>query len=313
MYKNALELINESRYILIITHINPDADTISCALALSNYCFENKLKHKVFNKQKDLPQNLDFLNRFDKITDQFPKFYDLAIYVDCGDISRPAVTINEDCKIINIDHHQSNDNFGLYNFVDDTKASTAEVLYDFFKENNMNISKNTAMCLYTGIYEDSISFTTPRTSANTFKVINELVATGIEPSYISSMLKSRQSLAKFRLLPKVLDSLELYDEGKIASIYVLPSWLKQTGASYKDCDEAVDMVLNLAVVKIAVFLRVSKNKTRISLRSKDTDISIVANHFNGGGHKHAAGCSIESNDIQEAKNNIINYIKDNVK
>jgi phosphoesterase RecJ-like protein len=310
LYKNALELINNSRYILIITHINPDADTISCALALSNYFFENKIKHKVFNKQKDLPQNLDFLNRFDKITDQFPKFYDLAIYVDCGDISRPAVVINEECKIINIDHHQSNDNFGLYNFVDDTKASTAEVLYDFFENNNMNISKNTAMCLYTGIYEDSISFTTPRTSANTFKVINELVATGIEPSYISSMLKSRQSLSKFRLLPKILDSLELYNEGKIASVYVLPLWLEQTGASYKDCDEAVDMVLNLAVVKIAVFLRVSKDTTRISLRSKDIDISKVANHFNGGGHKYSAGCSIKTSDVNEAKHSIINYIKD---
>jgi phosphoesterase RecJ-like protein len=313
LYKNALELIHSSKYILIITHINSDADTISCALALSNYCFENKIKHKVFNKEKDLPLNLDFLSRFDKITNQLPKFYDLAIYVDCGEIFRSTVSINSNCKIVNIDHHQSNNNFGLYNFVDDAKASTAEVLYEFFEKNNMNISINTAMCLYTGIYEDSQSFTTSRTNANTFLIINALISTGIEPSYIASMLKSRQSLAKFRLLPKILDTLELYAEGQIVSIYLLPLWLEQTGASYRDCDEAVDMALNISIVKIAVFLRVSKNTTRISLRSKDIDISKVANHFNGGGHKYSAGCIMQTSDIYEAKNIIINYIKDNTK
>jgi len=62
----ALDLIEKSKYILIITHINPDADTISSALAISNFLFENKIKHKVYNIGKNLPQNLDFINRFEK-------------------------------------------------------------------------------------------------------------------------------------------------------------------------------------------------------------------------------------------------------
>ena len=301
MYDEAKRLIEKSRYILIITHINPDADTISCALALSNYCFENKIKHKVFNKQNNLPQNLDYLNRFDKITDQMPKFYDLAIYVDCGDINRPAISIDENCKIINIDHHQSNDLYGDFNFVDYSKASTAEVLYNFFIKNDMNISKNTAMCLYTGIYEDSLAFSTPRTSKDTFKNISDLVNKGIDISYIAKMLKQRESLAKYRLLPKILDSLELHKEGQIASIYVLDEWLKQTGASYLDCEDAVNMVLNIAVVQIAVFLRVSNGLTRVSLRSKELDVSKIASNFNGGGHKNAAGCKIQTTNIFEAK------------
>ncbi|XPV52293.1 MAG: DHH family phosphoesterase [Halarcobacter ebronensis] len=83
-YAKALDFIEKSRYILIITHVNPDADTISSALALSNFFYENKIKHKVFNVSSDFPQNLDFINRFEKITDQLPKFYDLAICGDCG-------------------------------------------------------------------------------------------------------------------------------------------------------------------------------------------------------------------------------------
>ena len=310
MYKEALDLIHNSHYILIITHINPDADTLSCALAMSNYLSEQKIKHKVFNKQDDLPINLDYLNGFSKITDQFPKFYDLAIYMDCGDINRPAVSIDENCKIINFDHHQSNDNFGFINFVDSSKASTAEIVFDFFIKNDLVISKNIAECLYTGIYDDSLAFTTPRTDANTFRAINYLVNCKANPSYIASMLTQRQSLAKLKILAKVLESLELYEEGSIGVIYVLPLWLEQTGASYKDCDEAVNMVLNLGIVQIAIFLRVSDNLTRISLRSKKANVAQIAEHFNGGGHKNAAGCRIKSNDIHESKNILLNYIKD---
>jgi len=309
LYKKALELIHNSHYIVIISHINPDADTLSCALAMSNYLSEQKIKHKVFNKQSDLPSSLDYLAGYNKITNQLPKSYDLAIYMDCGDINRPAINIDKNCKIINFDHHQSNDNFGFINFVDDSKASTAEILFDFFIKNDLSISKNIAECLYTGIYDDSLAFTTPRTNANTFKAINFLVKSGVNPSYIASKLIQRQSLAKLQIQAKVVQSLELYDKGNIAIIYVLPIWLEQTGASYKDCDEVINQVLNLGVVNIAMFLRISDGKTRVSLRSKEAiDISKVASHFNGGGHKNAAGCRIESKDIEESKKILLEYI-----
>jgi phosphoesterase RecJ-like protein len=110
-------------------------------LALGNYFSANKIKHKVFNKMSSLPRNLNFLSKFDKITDQLPKFYDLIIYVDCGDINRPAIKLNQNIDSINIDHHISNDNFGTVNIVDETKASTAEVLYSFFEQNDLKISK----------------------------------------------------------------------------------------------------------------------------------------------------------------------------
>ncbi|MBT4029946.1 MAG: bifunctional oligoribonuclease/PAP phosphatase NrnA, partial [Campylobacteraceae bacterium] len=103
MYSKALDLINKSRYILIVTHINPDADTLSCALALSNYFKENKIKHAVFNKMKALPSNLDFLGNYQKITDQIPKFYDLIISVDCANLKRVGIEFDSNIKIINID------------------------------------------------------------------------------------------------------------------------------------------------------------------------------------------------------------------
>ena len=310
MYRQALDLIQNSHYILIVTHINPDADTISCALSLSNYFYENKIKHKVFNKMKQLPRNLDFLNRFDKITDQLPKFYDLVIFVDCANVSRVGVALDENAKIINIDHHKSNDNFGTINIIRANMSSCAEVIYEFFKENNLTISQQTAQCLYTGIYDDSLKFSTPRCNNSTFYVANELVSLGANPSSIANNLTRRDSLAKYRVLPKILDSLELHCEGLVATIYVLDEWLKETGAVYSECEESVNMILNIAVVDVAIFFRVSNGKTRVSLRSKnDVDVSIIANEFDGGGHKMAAGCSCDTIDVLEAKKMILDYVK----
>jgi len=99
LYSKALELIEKSRYILIITHVNPDPDSIGSALALSNLFAENKIKHKVFNISSDLPKNLDFLNRFDKITNILPPFYDLAICVDCGTYKRLGFDLPKDVPL----------------------------------------------------------------------------------------------------------------------------------------------------------------------------------------------------------------------
>ncbi|OUR71653.1 exopolyphosphatase [Arcobacter sp. 31_11_sub10_T18] len=305
----ALDLIEKSKYILIITHINPDADTISSALALSNFLFENKIKHKVYNIGKNLPQNLDFINRFEKITNQMPESFDLAISVDCGSIKRFGFELDSSIPLINIDHHKSNNDFGTVNIVNYHKSSTAEVLYDFFKYNGLYITKDIATALYVGIYDDSLGFTISRCDEMTFEKVNFLVKCGAKPAYIADKMIRRDSLAKYRVIPKVLDSLELYDEGKVAVIYLQPLWLKQTGATVVDCEVALDMIYNIGVVKIALFLRVVNERVRVSLRSKDDiDISLIAQKFGGGGHVQAAGCSVDCTDVLEAKEIILKEI-----
>lgn len=309
-FNNALNLIEKSRYILIVTHVSPDPDTISSALALSNYLHENRIKHKVFNKKiSDIPQRLNFLNKFDKITQEFPKSYDLMITVDCGTRNRTGFALPTDIPVINFDHHKSNDNFGTINLVDANKASTAEVIYDFFSFNGLYITKSTAEALYVGIYEDSIAFTTPRCDEFTYEKINFLVKCGADPSYISQKLIQRDSLAKYRIIPKIFESLELYEEGKIATIYCKPEWLDETGAVLHETEVVLDMILNMAIVKVALYFRVQNGKTRVSLRSKEKiDVSKVAHVFNGGGHLNAAGCSVETADLNEAKQIVLKEI-----
>jgi len=308
-YTQALKLIEESKYILIITHVNPDPDSISSALALSNLFYENKIKHKVFNISSDLPDNLNFLSGFDKITDQLPKFFDLAISVDCGTYPRLGFELDKDIPLINFDHHKSNNNFGTINIVDPMKSSTAEIIYDFFKHNGLYITKDSATALYVGIYDDSLAFSLARCDELTFDKVNFLVQCGASPSKIANKLLRRDSLAKYRIIPKVLDSLELFKEGEVASIIAEEEWFKQTGAHNRDCEDALDMVMSIAIVKIAFFVRIVSSKARISLRSKGSvDVSKIAGHFNGGGHFNAAGCTIDTNDVNKAKKLVLKEI-----
>ena len=293
LYSKALELIEKSRYILIITHINPDPDSIGSALALSNLFAENKIKHKVFNISSDLPKNLDFLNRFDKITNILPPFYDLA----------------KDVPLINFDHHASNNNFGTINIVDPYKSSTAEIVFEFFKHNGLNISKYSAQSLYCGIYDDTLAFSLGRCDEETFKKVNFLVECGASPSFIANKLLRRDSLAKYRIIPKVLDSLELHKDGEIATIYALEEWFKTTGAHARDCEDALDMIMSMQIVQVAFFIRFTNGACRVSLRSKnELDVSKIASIFDGGGHFNASGCTIDTKDVEVAKNLVLKEV-----
>lgn len=308
-YTKALELIEKSKYILIITHVNPDPDSIGSALALSNLFHENRIKHKVFNISDDLPQNLDFIPRFEKITNQLPAYFDLAISVDCGTYKRLGFELDSSIPLINFDHHKSNNSFGTVNIVDPMKSSTAELVFEFFKHNGLYITKNSATALYVGIYDDTLAFSLGRCDEITFEKINFLVECGASPSDIANKLLRRDSLAKYRIIPKVLDSLELFKDGEVASIIAKEEWFKETGAHNRDCEDALDMVMSIAIVRIAFFVRVVNGVSRVSLRSKGKiDVSAIAGQFGGGGHFNAAGCTLDMLDVEKAKDLVLKEI-----
>ena len=308
LFNRMYDEIQKAHYILLVTHKNPDADTISSALALSNYFYENKIKHKTFNISS-LPRKLNFLSKFDKISQEIPKYYDLVIYLDCANQFRVGYEFSNEIKSISIDHHKSNTNFANINILDYSKGSTSELLYSFFKINKLILSKNIAECLYVGIYEDSSAFTSPRTNHETFEVVSDLLNSNINVSKIANSLLKREALSTFRILPQIMNTLELFNEGKIATIYLDDRWVKETGANISECDEIVNTVLNIGIVQVVAYFRVIENQVRVSLRSKDSiDVSLIAARLNGGGHKNSAGISVLTSSITEAKEKVVNTI-----
>jgi len=271
----------------------------------------NKKKSKIINFSK-LPNECNFLNGFKLIKNIVPKDYDLIISLDSASKDRWGFELDNQIKIINIDHHITNNRFGTINLIDADAVSTTQVIYTFIAENKLLINKTIAEAIYSGIFIDSGSFQYERVNHKLFKIIYELTKYDISPAYISSQLLQRTSLAKIRAKALILDSLTLHFDAEIAFIELTKDIIDKTGVEELEIKDTIKDVLNIKVVKIAIFLREqNKNETLISIRSKNKiDISKLSLQVGGGGHKYSAGAVINKN-IDDTKIYLLEMIKGN--
>ena len=310
MYKKAWEVISDARHIVLVSHVNPDGDTIGSVLALYDALKRQNKKVSLYNATKELPHIYNFLPNIQKIKDRLPGFYDLVISCDCGSFDRLKIE-KGDYKIINIDHHSSNQMFGDINLVDKTSASAGMVVYEFLEQNGLKISRDCAVCLYVSIVEDTGFFSYSNLSEKTFKCVSKLVSYGVDAKEIATLLKSRVSLAKTRLLGYVLENFDLYFDAKVAFIGINRDILTRTGAKRYDTKNIVNVLRDIITVKVSIMILEEKSGGfKISLRSQDEkDVSIVAKDFGGGGHKNSAGFEVADDDFEKLKNTVLQKIK----
>ncbi len=289
IYQEAFKKIQEARSILLLTHVNPDADTLGSALALYHQLRSMGKRCKVFNATQ-LPYNLDFLPGIEKVSKQIPKKYDLMISFDAGDFQRLGIE-ERGAFLINIDHHRSNTAYGDINLIEPDFAATAQVVYKLLRLNSLIPTKEAALCLYTALVDDCGFFKYESVDEEVFEMAGALCRCGVEPHYVAKQLTMREPLAKLRLIQRLLETLELYHKGRVGVIRLTQDMLKATGAAKEMADDALSMVRSLATVEVAVLLREEEDgRIKVSLRSKDlVDVSRIALTFGGGGHKNAAG------------------------
>lgn len=301
-------LLARANTVTILTHINPDADTIGTGLGV--YAILRKMLDvpvEIVNVSKDLPRYLDFLPAYTKIKKRIDFETGLVITCDGGSLERFGVDLSGR-EIINIDHHHSNDMFGTVNVVIAEYASASQVAYRLF-ERFATITPESARCFYTALLSDTLYFTTSSVNAEVFEVARELISCGADPSEAARNLTQRRSLASLRILERALHSLSLYMEGCVAVMYISKSDRMATGATMPDMDGIVDHARSLAVVRIAVLMiELDDGGIKISFRGKQCDVSRLASVFGGGGHKEAAGVTLKEAQIQE----IIDTILENI-
>jgi len=293
LYKKIWDKIENSDNILLIAHMNPDGDALGSSLSLYPILKNMKKKVTVFNITKPLPDYLDFLPNFKKITDKMPSKIDLTVAFDCGSIDRLGLE-SKPSFLINIDHHISNTMYGDINLVKPGYASTSQVVYEMLKSNNVEINQDTALCLYTSLVTDTGSFQYESVNKKVFDCAADLVSKGVKPDYVSQMLFQRNRLSKLRLIAKSYETLELCCDAKVAFVEVTKEMMQITGAIKEDTDTIVNNVRSLATVEIACMLREEEDGIKISLRSKNVDVSKIAQKFGGGGHIRASGAMFKN-------------------
>ena len=307
-YKEVKEKIDQAESITLLSHLNPDADTLGTTLGI--YALLSKAlskKVEIVNASNALPLYLDFLPNFKKIKHQMDYTQSLIIACDCGSIDRLGFDL-EGREIINIDHHQSNTRYGSINVILAEYASASQVAFALFRE-IYTVEAEAATCFYAALLSDTRYFTTSAVTEEVFSVARSLVEAGAKPDKIAYNFTQRRPLASLRILQRALASLALYDDARIGTLSVTRADIEETGATVGDMEGIVDYARSLVTVEIALFAMELDEGVRISLRSKKVDVSKVALAFGGGGHKIAAGFTLEKGGLQESIDTILQKIR----
>ena len=293
MLDRVLQEIRERRRFVVTSHARPDGDGIGSALACAQI-LRHMGKESAVVMHDGVPriyQSLPFADRVIRTESVPPN--DAVIVLECDSIKRTQLNGLEDCFLINIDHHVSGRNFANVNWIDSSAMATAELIYRMARLAGVPLDSDIASCLYTALMTDTGSFMFEGTNEHTFAIARELVLAGADPAHCARNIYFGHSTAKLRLLGAALGN--LHRERALAWIWVTQQQMEQFGAREEDCEGLVNYALSIGDVQVAVFFReLPDGRWRVSLRSKgEVNVSAVAEHFGGGGHKCASGCSLD--------------------
>lgn len=290
----ASDFISSNDNFLIVSHIQPDGDTISSSLALAHLLKKLGKTYKLFNEDP-LPTKFEYLPMFEQIlapNDFGDQKFSNIITVDVADYSRAGniqALTNQNPNILNIDHHPTNDNFGTANLILTTAAATAEIIYDLIQYMNITIDESIATCIYTGILTDTGGFRYSNTSAKVMTIAADLLTHDIKPGKIAQIALESITFKHITALKKALNNLEVVENGLIAWTFLAYGDLEDTTSD--DTEGIVGYTRNIEGVEVGAFFKESSpNIIKVGLRSnKYIDVGSIAKDFGGGGHARAAG------------------------
>jgi phosphoesterase RecJ-like protein len=199
---------------------------------------------------------------------------------------------NHPATIINIDHHATNEHYGQINLVIPTAASTTEVLFHYFRNNNIFVNPKMATSLLTGLATDTSNFSNSATSAIALAVGGELIRSGGNYNLINDATIKNKSIEVLRLWGKVFSRLVKDERTGITYTFITKTDLDEHQVSEAESEGIANFLNNLENTSIAMILReTADGKIKGSFRTtrSDIDVSALAKKLGGGGHKKAAG------------------------
>ncbi|MCY3553079.1 MAG: bifunctional oligoribonuclease/PAP phosphatase NrnA [Candidatus Poribacteria bacterium] len=300
-YSTLCNLFDRYHNFALSTHINPDGDAIGSELGLYLFLTGLGKSVKMFNTDA-VPANYRFLPFWDSIesTHSVGSYCpEVLIVLDASTLERIGKALSKTLLpthcLINIDHHATAETFGDINLIVPSASSTSEIVYKLIKYHQTPIDKACALCLYTGLMFDTGCFRHSNTTAETHQIAAELIEIGgFAPDEVYRNVYEHVPVAKIHLLSEVLRTLEVTDDGKIASVYVTQTMFRKTGTTADAVEGIVNQIQAIAGVEVALCAsEMMDRSTKVSLRSQGcVDVSQLAAEFEGGGHARAAGCRI---------------------
>ncbi len=311
-FNSAVSMLKKADKILILTHINPDGDTLGSGYGLLRALKKTGKQVRLINGDK-IPSKYDYLY-VDIEEESFEPEFILSVDVAEKKLLGDEVSeIYGDRVDLSIDHHGVTKLFAKNTYCESESASACEIIYLVIKALDVEIDGEIANCIYTGCSTDTGCFKYSNVTERTHIIASELIAKGAEHSKINTKMFDTKSMNNIMLEMMCLQSLKTFGDGKIALIAVTQDMLKKSGTDKSAIDAIKPITRQIEGVKIGITLKEeSGGKVGVSIRTdEDVDASEICNHFGGGGHIRAAGCEFKDS-IENAEKAVIDYILNEV-
>lgn len=299
MEREILKLINNSSNVLIISHINPDGDTLGSSSALKTFIGEKADILIQIEDNFNFPSTYSFLPYLNNCVNlsTLEDKYDLIIAVDTASNDRiigRARELFDKCEnTIVIDHHKTNKGFGKINYIKGGISSTGEVLYDLFDKLNTEITPQMAVGLYAAILTDTGCFKYESTTSHTFEIASNLSKIGINTSEIADLCYINKPKKLIQFQSELINNAQFCLNDKIAYTLITKEIIEKYNAKDEYSEGVCETLRSIANVEVAFVLKETPYGAKASIRTKELDAALLAQKFNGGGHKRAAGCTIK--------------------
>jgi phosphoesterase RecJ-like protein len=301
-FQSAIEFLNRTRRFIITAHETPDGDAIGSECAMRR-ALRSLGKEAIIINADPTPHKYAYLDAervIGVLNGEGTLPPDIAEYsllmLDTNDIRNigqvATLVLPRVKEHFIIDHHEKDrDDVLAGNFIQKSASSTCELIYQILRELNVPMDFSIAQALYTGIVYDTGCFIYPKTTALTFEIARDLVAVGVQPNVVYAHLYESNSISALVLQSRVLATLELHYSDHVSILTMRRQMILDSGANYEEADQLINIPLKSEDVRVSVFFKENpEGILRCSLRSKgNINVAEIAQQFDGGGHKTAAG------------------------
>ena len=300
-FQSIADFINNNDRFILTAHETPDGDAIGSEIA-AYFALKSLGKEVKIINADPMAEKYSFLdteNAIELYTDQLKLPEDLGNWVlmilDTNDINNiGTIKVNILTRVRNhfiFDHHEGGDSVSSANHIESEASSTCEMLYELFTEMGIEKTYEMLVAIYLGIVYDTGSFIYPKTTARTFAIAEDCVRNGVNPNFIYAKLYESNSISSLMLQSRVLSTLEFYYDKHVAVQTMLKDDIIESGALYEEADSLINIPLKSEDIKVSIFFKENtEGILRCSMRSKgNIDVAFIAQIYNGGGHKTAAG------------------------
>lgn len=312
-FQEAVNELKGADDILILSHVNPDGDTLGSGYALL------RALRKLGKKSRLLcgdPINKKFSYLYEGIEEyDFEPSY--IVSVDVAERKLLGDTLGEkygERVNLAIDHHETSRRFAQKTYCEPDSASCCEIIYLIIKALGAEFDSDIASCIYTGCSTDTGCFRYSNVTPRTHRIAAELIECGARHAKINEIMFDTKTMNSLMLERRCLESLEVSAGGRLAVITVTQDMLSECNVDKSALDAIKPMTRQIEGVEIGITVKEEKNgKTGISVRTSEKyDAAAICAHFGGGGHVRAAGCEFSDITPEKAKEAITKYITEEV-